>query len=70
MAQLQAVDVVAITAPHLVVVHLALRERSPHVDLIQDLTIGVVETSAQQCRNLAVEQGDTGVVVISKLRAS
>ena len=46
--QLRAMGVMAIAAGHAGGMHLALQERSVHVDLVQDLPVGVIKTGIEQ----------------------
>ena len=68
--QLQRVAVVAVAAAHLARVHLALQERPVDVDLVEDLTVRVVQPLAQQRRQVGVEQLTAGVVVVAQLGAA
>jgi hypothetical protein len=63
--QSKAVNVVAIAAAHVVLVHFALNERPVYIHLLEDLTIRVVKPFAEHCRELAVHQMPASMVVIA-----
>ena len=65
-SQLQAVRVVAIAARDPGPVHLALQERAIDVDLILDLTVGVIEILGQQRDPIVVEDRLTVLDDIAK----
>jgi len=54
--KLNAMHVVAVTAAHVTMVHLALCERAVDVDLVEDLSIRMVEILFQQRRHHAIQQ--------------
>ena len=53
--QLQAVDIVTVTASDIVLKHFALDEGPIHIDFFQNLTIGVVQPLIQKGRHEVVE---------------
>ncbi len=66
--KLQAVNVVAIAAAHVVPEHLALHERAVDVHLVQDLAVGVIEPLLEHGRHDVVEKVRPGVVVVAQHR--
>ena len=46
--------IVAIAAGHTCSVHLALHERSVHIDFVEYLAIGEVQVLIEQCRHVRV----------------
>ena len=48
---------VAVTAAHAPVVHLALEEGTVHVDLVELLPVGVVSAASKELRTVAVQEG-------------
>jgi hypothetical protein len=66
LEQLKAVHVMAIAAAHIIAVHLALHERSVDVNLLENLTVRVVQTIAQHRRELTFHQFATAVVVVAE----
>ncbi len=68
--EFEAVDVVAVRTPNIVGVHLGLGEGTPDVDLVENLTIGVVEALLEDGRSEGVEESGAGVVIVAELPAS
>ncbi len=62
--------VVAVRAPHVVPVHLALHEGPPDVHLLQDLPVRLVQTFLEQSRNQVIHQVGPAVRVVAELRAA
>ena len=62
-AQLQAVRLVAITAHHAGLVHLALHKRAVFVDFVANLAVGVVQRRLRQGQTMSVQQVRAIVVI-------
>ena len=58
----------AIAARHALSIHLALQERTPVVDFVALLAVGVVGVLDQKRRNVVVEKRLAGVVTLGDLR--
>ena len=59
----EAVRVVAVAADHARAVHPALEERAPHVDLVEDLTVRVVQALLEERGAVAIEESVSGLTV-------
>ena len=70
LEQRQAVNVMAVTAANVILLHLALYERAPDIDLLENLTVDVVHALLQQRRHLILQQIDLAVVVVANLAAA
>ena len=66
-AQLAAMRLVAIAAGDACRVHLALQERTPVVDFVALLPIGMVERRAEQRRPVVIEERLAGRVTVGDL---
>jgi hypothetical protein len=61
--ELEAVGIVAVAAPHSALVHPALQEGAVLVDLLEHLSVGVVEVRAKRHRHEVVEEGATRAIL-------
>ncbi len=68
--QLLGVWIVAIAAGHTLTVHLALQERTPVVDFVALLAVGMVQRWCQQRRDVVIEKRFAGMVALGDLRAT
>jgi hypothetical protein len=65
--QSETVAVVTVAAADPLRVHPALQERAVDVDLVADLTVGVIEALAEERRQHVVEQLGPAVIVVAEL---
>jgi len=63
------VGIMAVGAGHTGVIHSALPERAPHIDLVLHLSIEQIESFSQQCRAIGIHERLPGGEVIGQLTA-